>query len=112
MDKPLLSNRVVAEAAGMAYTLGVIGLSLLGIAGVIYHTLSPEGVLSPKILGLWGRHPFFATLVLIGLVAMMLAARTGELGARAGRGSSDLSLYVFVALGTFFAGRILVFGSF
>jgi hypothetical protein len=109
MDKPLLSNRTLAEAGNIAYSFGIIGLSLMGMTGVTYHALAPQGVLSPWILSLWARHPFFATLVLIGLVAMVLAARTGELGIRASR--SDFPLYVFVALGTLFAGRLLVLGT-
>jgi hypothetical protein len=108
MDKPL-TNRTLAEAGSIAYSFGIIGLSLMGMAGVVYHALAPQGALSPWILSLWARHPFFATLVLIGLVAMVLAARTGELGVRASR--SDLPLYVFVGLGTFFAARLLVTGS-
>jgi hypothetical protein len=109
MDKPLLSNQALAEAGNIAYSFGVIGLSLMGITGVIYHTLAPQGALSPWILSLWARHPFFATLVLIGLAAMALAARTGELGMRASR--SDLPLYAFVGLGTLFAGRLIVLGT-
>jgi hypothetical protein len=109
MDKPLLSSRTLAEAGNIAYSFGIIGLSLMGMAGIIYHVLAPAGALSSWILSLWARHPFFATLVLIGLVAMVLAARTGELGIRASR--SDLPLYVFVGLGTFFAGRLVVCGT-
>jgi hypothetical protein len=112
MDKPLRSNRLLGEAGSIAYSFGIIGLSLMGMAGLIYHTLAPDGALSPWILSLWARHPFFATLVLIGLVAMVLAARTGDFGVRGGRSRSEMPLYVFVGLGTLFAGRLIVLGTF
>jgi len=111
MDK-LLTSRLLNEAGYTAYSLLTIGLSLTGIAGVLYHVLAPEGVLSKWILGLWAHHPFFSTLVMIGVVTMGLAARSGGLGARAGRSASDFSLYLLVALGTLFAGRLMVVGTF
>jgi hypothetical protein len=111
MDK-LLSARLLNEAGSIAYSLLLIGLSLLGIAGALYHVLAPQGVLSAWILGLWARHPFFSTLVLIGVVAVALAARAGEFGVRAGRCASGFPLYLFLALGTLFAFRVIVFGIF
>jgi hypothetical protein len=111
MDK-LLTSRLLNEAGYTAYSLLILGLSLTGIAGAVYHVLAPEGVFSQWTLGVWAHHPFFSTLVMIGVVAMALAARTGELGLRAGRSTSNLPLYVAVALGTLFAGRLIVLGTF
>ena len=49
--------------------------------------------------------PVYGSLVLIRLVTMALAARGGF------QALGDLSFYVFVALGTFFAGRWLMTGT-
>jgi hypothetical protein len=110
MDK-LHSTRLLNEAGDTAYSLLIVGLSLTGIAGVLYHVLAPEGMLSQWILGLWAHHPLFSTLVMIGVVAMALAARTGDLGVAAGRTASDFPLYLVVALGMLFAARLIVLGT-
>jgi hypothetical protein len=47
----------------------------------------------------------------MGLVAMVLAARGNAMTLRPTTGSNDVPLYIFVALGTFFASRLLVNGT-
>ena len=93
----------VVEFAG---SLFLVALALLGMTGLIYHALSPDGLIGPWVARLWSGHPGFTSLVVVGLVTMILAARGN--GHRVS--SSDLPLYFFVALGTFFAARWFVNG--
>jgi hypothetical protein len=78
---------------------------------VVFYVLSPDGVIGPWIARLWLNHPVYGSLVLIGLVTMGLAARGQAVAQRRTSGNSDLSFYLFVALGTFFAARWLVTGT-
>jgi hypothetical protein len=94
------------DAFEFGCSLFLVALALLGMTGLIYHTLSPDGLIGPWIARLWASHPAFTSLVAVGVVTMILAARGN--GHRVS--SSDLPLYFFVALGTFFAARWLVNG--
>jgi hypothetical protein len=49
-------------------------------------------------------------LVSTGLVVMVLAARGNAMTLRPRNGSNDIPLYIFVALGTFFALRLMFIG--
>ncbi len=106
MEKTLRSMSL-SDVAGFLYSLLLVALALMGITGVLYHTLAPNGSIGGWAGRVWAAHPVFATLVIVGLVAMAFTARsqTGPLQ-RVARG--DLPLYLFVALGTFFAARWVV----
>jgi hypothetical protein len=105
-----LRGRGLSDLVEFICSLFLVALALLGMTGLIYHALSPDGLIGPWIARLWSRHPGFASLVLIGLITMALAARGQGLSSRRVSGHSDLPLYFFVALGIFFAARWLVNG--
>lgn len=105
-----LRQRSLNDLLELVSGLALVALALLGMGGVIYHTLSPVGLIGPWLGRLWTNHPGFASLVLIGLVTTALAARSQTTYYRGPRHSSDLPLYVFVALGTLFAARWVVNG--
>jgi len=108
MEKTLLGVSL-SDVGGFAYSLLVVLLALMGIVGVLYHTLAPKGSIRAWAGMLWASHPAFATLVAVGLVAMALTARSqGGLSRRVGH--SNTPLYVFVTLGTFFAARWILSG--
>ena len=81
------------------------------MTGIVYHALAPEGL----VLGLAGPALVpasgFAFLVLVGLLTTVLAARNQVSRQRFERGGTELPFYFFVALGTFFAGRVLMYGT-
>jgi hypothetical protein len=110
MEK-IVSGRRIHDAVGFLYSIGLAGLGLLGMIGIVYHTLAPEGWFSGWLARLWSQHQAFAFLVLIGLVTTVLAARNQVSRQRFERGGTELPFYFFVALGTFFAGRALVYGT-
>jgi hypothetical protein len=100
----------LSDVAGFLYSLLLVALALMGITGVLYHTLAPDGSIGSWAGRMWAAHPVFATLVIVGLVAMGLTARS-QTGPFQRAGHSDLLLHIFVALGTFFAARWLVSGT-
>jgi hypothetical protein len=106
-----LRTRSVNELIGSLCSLILVVLALLGMTGVVYHILAPDGMIGPWIARLWINHPVYGSLVLIGLVTMGLAARGQAAPRHRNSGNSDLSFYVFVALGTFFAAKWLMYGT-
>ena len=96
--------RGLSDVGSFASSLVLLGLAVLGIAGFAYHALAPEGLIGPWLGRLWSSHPISATLVLIGLVAVTLTARSMQR-------SGDGPLYLLVAFGMFFALRWLVSGT-
>jgi hypothetical protein len=110
MEK-LVSGRRIHDVLGFLYSLTLAGLGLLGMTGIVYHALAPEGWFAGWLSRLWSQHPGFAFLVLIGLLTTVLAARNQVGQQRFERGGTEVPLYFFVALGTLFAGRVLVYGT-
>jgi hypothetical protein len=104
--------RGLSDVGSFASSVVLLGLAVLGIAGFAYHALAPEGLIGPWLGRLWANHPISATLVLVGLVAVTLTARsqTGfSIGPMQRNGNGPL--YLLVAFGTFFAFRWLVIGT-
>jgi hypothetical protein len=110
MEK-IVSGSKLHEAVGFVHSLTLAGLGLLGMIGIVYHALAPHGLFAGWLGRLWSQHPGFAFLVLIGLLTMVLAARNRVGSQRFDKGGSEVPLYIFVAFGTVFAGRALVYGS-
>jgi hypothetical protein len=111
MDKILRSGRGGHDLLGFLQSFLLLSLALVGMAGVIYQTISPGGMIASVLGRVLSDHPVLSCLVLIGLVTMILAARGQVERKRFNRGGNETPLYIFVALGTFFAARILVYGT-
>jgi hypothetical protein len=101
----------LSDIAGFLYSLVLVALALVGMIGILYHALAPKGSLGAWAGRLWTSHPIFASLIIVGLVAMALTARSQQVSYQRATGRSDLPLYLFVALGTFFAARWITIGA-
>jgi hypothetical protein len=99
------------DISGFLYSLVLVALALMGMIGVLYHALAPHGSLGAWVGRVWAAHPIFTMLVIVGLVAMALTARSQQVAYQRAIGRSDFPLYVFVALGTFFAARWITSGG-
>jgi len=110
MQKTLRGTHI-SDVAGFLYSLTLVALALMGIAGVVYHALVPGGAIHAWALRLWSDHPGFLTLVAAGLVVMALTSRSQGRISRRTAGRGDLPLYFLVALGTLFALHWLVSGA-
>jgi hypothetical protein len=110
MEKTLTA-RNLSDVGGFVVSLALVGLALVGMSGVIYHILAPDGLVGPWLGHLWASHPISTVLVIVGLAVMGLTVRSRpSLGRRSTWGGSDSPLYVFIALGTFFAVKWLLNG--
>jgi hypothetical protein len=109
MEK-IVSGRRLHDVLGFLYSMGLAGLGLLGMTGMVYHALAPNGWFTGWLGRMWAQHPAFSLLVLIGLLTTVLAAHNQIGHQRFERGSTETPFYFFVALGTLFAGRFLVYG--
>jgi hypothetical protein len=105
-----LRARNLSDVGGFVFSLVLVALALLGMTGLIYHTLTPDGLVGLWLARLWASHPVSTTLVLVGLVAMVLTARSQATFRRRASGNGDRPLYVFVAIGTFFAVKWIMSG--
>jgi len=100
-----------SDVLGFVYSLLLVTFALIGMTGLLYHTLAPNGFIGVWVGRVWASHPGLAILVIIGLTAMALTARSQNIAYRPGTGRGDFPLYLFVALGTFFAARWIVSGA-
>lgn len=100
-----------SDVLGFVYSLLLVALALMGMTGLLYHTLAPNGFIGAWVGRVWASHPGLAILVIIGLTVMALTARSQRGSYQRATGRSDFPLYVFVALGTFFAARWVVSGA-
>ena len=110
MEK-IVSGRRLHDVAGFLCSMGLAGLALLGMTGMVYHALAPNGWFTGWLSRLWAQHPGFALLVLTGLLTTVLAARNQVGQQRFERGSTEAPFYFFISLGTLFALRLLVYGT-
>lgn len=89
-----------------------IGLMLLGIAGVAYHTFSPNG-LGSRLLDKAFSSLF--SLIIVAIVAIALYALNRYLSGNQNEGATkrgNFLMYIMIGLGAFFLFRLLTTGSF
>ena len=92
-------------------SLAVVALALLGMGGIVYHTLAPGGWIQPWLARLWANHPGMVILVLVGILTMAVASRSKVRRGPAFNGRGDAALYLFVALGALFGARWILNGA-
>jgi hypothetical protein len=109
MDKSVRSSRL-QDIGTFLYSAGLVAVALLGMTGIVYHCLAPNGLLGPSLGRLWSRHPVLTLLIAVGVITMLLVARS-RVGSGPINTSSDTPLYVFVTIGTFFASRLILYGT-
>jgi hypothetical protein len=95
-------------------TVFVGSLILLGIGGIAYHLFREGGWFSQGLGVLW-RAQYQAPVMTIILIAAAIfvgrALYTAQIGGTRGSKIPDLLLYVFIATGLFFLGRLILTGE-
>ena len=110
MDKILRTDRGGDDLPDFLYSLLLVMLAVVGMTGLLYHVLAPGGAIAGVLGRMFSGYPVLSFLVLVGLLAMFFAART-QIGMRQrNQEGNEVTLYFFVAIGMFFAGRLLVYG--
>jgi len=108
-------SSAVQEGAGGfvadAFSIALICLVVLGLAGLLYKALVPGGWISALLDQLWTKRPWLVWLIGFGAASALAAAKWWlDRYPDAGRRSEALA-YAFMALGLFFFFKLLVTGS-
>ena len=100
-------GNLLADAGSIA----LLALVLLGLVGLCYRMLGPDGWLGGALDYLWNKSPGLVWLAGFGIVLVGAMARSLLFPRRKTTYHSYLLLYVGVALGLFFLVRLLATGS-
>jgi hypothetical protein len=98
-------------------TLGTVfvgALILLGIGGIAYHMVRDEGWISQGLGALWRAQYQAPVMTIILIVAAIFVGRmlyTAQIGAQRKSKIPDLLLYIFIATGLYFLGRLIFTGE-
>jgi len=104
-------RQLVASVAEDALALAVVGFTLLGVGGVAYKALSPDGWVSSALSRLWDKSPGLVWLAGFAVATITLVAKHHyDRDLRLGR-RGDLVAYAFIALGLFFFFKLVITGS-
>jgi hypothetical protein len=104
-------GQLVASVAEDAFALAVVGFTLLGVGGVAYKALRPDGWISTVLARLWDKSPGLVWLAGFAVATITLVAkhyydRDPHLGKR-----GNIVAYTFIALGLFFFFKLVITGS-
>lgn len=103
--------QLLQEGIQTLFHLLLFSLLVLGFGGLVYKALRPEGWMSGVVGQIWDQHPVAAILLCLGgLGAALWGTRFFERLPLFGK-RGDLLVYSCLALGLFFAFKLVVTGS-
>ena len=103
--------QLIQEGIQTLFHLMLFSLLVLGFGGLVYKALRPEGWMTGVVTQVWGQHPVAAILFSIAAVCgAMCATRFFERLPLFGK-RGDMLVYCCLALGLFFAFKLVVTGS-
>jgi len=95
-----------------AVAVAVVGLVVLGIGGLVYKLLNPDGWLSDWLGTLWAKSPALVWLVgFAGAAVVIFGKHAYDRGPGGESSRGNLVVYAFLALGLFFFFKLIVTGS-
>jgi hypothetical protein len=95
-----------------AVAVAVVVLVVLGIGGLVYKLLNPDGWLSDWLGRLWAKSPGLVWLVgFVGAAVVIFGKHAYDRNPRADSARGNLVVYAFLALGLFFFFKLIVTGS-
>jgi hypothetical protein len=95
-----------------AVAVAVVGLVVLGVGGLVYKLLNPDGWLSEWLGRLWNKSPGLVWAVgFIGAAVVILGKHAYDRNPRGNATRGNLVVYAFLALGLFFFFKLVVTGS-
>jgi uncharacterized membrane protein YecN with MAPEG domain len=90
--------------------IGLVGLSVLGVAGVAYKLFRPEGWGTSLLAYLWSKSPWLVWLAGFSIAAITLWAKHTYDRNPDGRRTGNFATYFLIVLGLFFLFRLMVTG--
>jgi hypothetical protein len=95
-----------------AVAVAVVGLVVLGVGGLVYKLLNPEGWLSDWLGRLWTKSPGLVWVVgFVGAAVVIFGKHIYDRNTRGNSARGNLVVYAFLALGLFFFFKLVVTGS-
>jgi hypothetical protein len=95
-----------------AVAVAVVGLVVLGVGGLVYKLLNPDGWLSDWLGRLWDKSPGLVWVVgFVGATAVIAGKHFYDRNPRGNSTRGNLVVYAFLALGLFFFFKLVVIGS-
>jgi hypothetical protein len=92
--------------------VAVVGLVVLGVGGLVFKLLNPEGWLSDWLGRLWDRSPGLVWLAgFAGAAVVIFGKHVYDRNPRGDSARGNLVVYAFLALGLFFFFKLIVTGS-
>ena len=103
--------QILQEGVQTLFHLMLFSLLLLGFGGLIYKALRSGGWVESVLGGVWSQHPGMAVTSLLAAVGIgALAKRYFDNRAKFGK-RGDVLVYGCLALGLFFAFKLVVTGA-
>lgn len=111
-DRPIRTLlQVLQEGVTTLFHVLLFSLLVLGLGGLVYKALRPEGWIEATIGQVWNQHPTMAIMTVLGaLIAAMWGTRFLQNLPLFGK-RGDMLVYACLALGLFFAFKLTVTGS-
>lgn len=102
---------ILQEGIQTLFHLLLFSLLLLGFGGLIYKALRSGGWIESILGSFWAQHPAMAIVALLGAVGVAaMAKRYFDNGTMFGK-RGDILVYGCLALGLFFAFKLVVTGT-
>src|SRR5262245_55955188 len=103
--------QILQEGIQTLFHLLLFSLLALGFGGLIYKAVRPEGWITNGVGRIWSEHPVAAIVVcVVALASAMWGTRFFERLPLFGK-RGDMLVYCCLALGLFFAFKLIVTGS-
>lgn len=103
--------QLLQEGVQTLFHLLLFSLLVLGFGGLVYKALRPDGWVSGTVGQIWDNHPVLTIVVcMAGLGAGLWGTRYFERLPLFGK-RGDMLVYACLALGVFFAFKLVVTGS-
>jgi hypothetical protein len=104
--------QILRGALEDSLAVAVVGLVVLGVGGLVYKLLSPQGWLTGWLGELWNSSPGLVWLVAFGgAIAVILGKHFYDRNPHGRSNRGNLIVYGFLALGLFFFFKLIVSGS-
>lgn len=95
-----------------AVAVAVVGLVVLGVGGLVYKLLNPDGWVSDWLGRLWDKSPGLVWIVgFVGAAVVIVGKHLYDRNPQGNSTRGNLLVYAFLALGLFFFFKLIVIGS-
>ena len=102
---------IVQEGVQTLFHLLLFSLLLLGFGGLVYKALRSGGWVETLLGSVWNQHPAMAIVALVGALGTVAAGRRYFNNSSMFGKRGDILVYGCLALGLFFAFKLVVTGA-